>query len=148
MSGIEIAGLILGAIPIIVIALQQYKRTRGKLSNFGHKALYVDRLIDSLEEQKVLIEVDFCVLLRAIDCDYEPTNLSSYSQVFQDDEVTQELQDYLGAIYVPYRKALIRCEESLIGIATRISGLTMGSPVYQVVARFGLLETDCMCRQI
>ena len=96
MSGFEVAGVILGAIPIIVTALQQYKKTREKLSYFRHKALYIDRLIDSLEEQKVLIEADLCILLRAIGRDL--IDFGDCIQVFQSDEVEQELYNYLGVI--------------------------------------------------
>ena len=65
MSGFEVAGLIVGIIPIIVEALQQYKKTRERWRRFKCKALYIARLIDSLEEQQVLIQTDLNILLRA-----------------------------------------------------------------------------------
>ena len=132
MSGFEVAGIILGAIPIIVTALQQYKTAKEKLSYFGNKALYIDRLIDSLEEQRVLIETDLYILLKATGVDIGAHSFMSHGQVFQDDEVEKELQDYLGAIYDPYRKALVRCEGALKAIAVKISCFTVGKLVHTI----------------
>lgn len=48
MSGIEVAGLVLGAIPLIITALDVYKGTVSKVSKWRRYAREVDRLIRCL----------------------------------------------------------------------------------------------------
>jgi len=52
MSGFEVTGVILGAIPVIISALEQYKKTRETWRRFRQKALYIDRLIQARKSRK------------------------------------------------------------------------------------------------
>lgn len=45
MSGIDIAGLILGAVPVVIAALEHYKTLHRKTWSFKHKSLRIDQLI-------------------------------------------------------------------------------------------------------
>ena len=138
MSGFEVAGVILGVIPIIITALQQYQTANKKLSYFRHKVLYVDRLIDCLVEQKTLIDNDLCILLRATGVDIGSTEdfntLVDYGQIFQNNDVEQELRDFLGATFDPYRNALVRCEEALKRITVKLGGFTTGKLVWYIIS--------------
>ena len=137
MSGFEVAGLILGAIPIIVSALQQYKTTREKWRYFRGKALYIDRLIDSLEEQRVLIDADLEILFRAMGLEGNSIALfhtGDRMTILDSDEVSQELREYLGQIYDPYRNALAKCENALKAIVMHIGGLTSGHEVLNLLS--------------
>ena len=129
MSGIEVAGLVLGAVPIVIWGLQQYKSTRDIWRRSRSKALLVDRLINALQEQQVLIEIDLQLLLRAADFEdgeivaMEPSNCY---ELLQDPRLAEPLVLYLGRVYEPYRSALERCERILVDIAQSIGGLTPG----------------------
>ncbi|KAL8832344.1 MAG: hypothetical protein Q9170_004914 [Blastenia crenularia] len=127
MSGIEVAGLVLGAIPIIIWGLENYKTTREIWRRSHSKALLVDRLINALQEQRILIELDLQILLRA--ADYEDDEIagletSSFHDLLLDQGLAEPLIRYLGRIYNPYRGALERCERILIDIVQSIGGLT------------------------
>ena len=112
MSGIEVAGLILGAVPLIIAALEQYKKTRETIYLFRRKALYIDRLIDALEEQRVLIESDLNQLLRAAGIESDEVaaaGATSCHDLLQDPDIATEIAQYLGQTFQPYQKALKRC---------------------------------------
>lgn len=95
MSGIEVAGLILGALPVVVWGLKQYKTTHDIWRRSRSKALMVDRLIEALEEQKVLIEIDLKLLLKAADIEDEEVaalNVPNYCELLQHQDVEMQLQ--------------------------------------------------------
>lgn len=127
MSGIEAAGLVLGAIPIVIWGLQNYQVTREIWRRSRSKALLVDRLINALQEQRILIELDLQILLRAADFeDDEIAGLetSNCYDLLLDKRLAEPLIRYLGRVYGPYRGALERCERIVIDIAQSIGGLT------------------------
>lgn len=126
MSGFEITGVILGAIPVIIGALEQYKKTRETWRRVRQKALYIDRLIQALEEQKVLIETDLNLLLRAVGFENEDVvamGSDNCHDCLRDSELATEIEQYLGQTYRPYYKALNRCEIALEEVARKIEGL-------------------------
>ncbi|KAL8816326.1 MAG: hypothetical protein Q9223_004640 [Gallowayella weberi] len=131
MSGIEMAGLVLGAIPVVIWALENYKTTREIWRRSRSKALLVDRLINALKEQRLLIELDVQVLLKAASYeDHEIVDLEAFScyELLLDQGLAVALQRYLGRVYEPYRAALGRCESILTDIAQSIGGLTPRAP--------------------
>ena len=130
MSGIEVAGLVLGAVPIVIWGLEQYKTTRDIWRRSRTKALLVDRLINALQEQRVLIEIDLQLLLRAADVEDDEIvalETSSCYGLLQDSGLAKALVQYLGRAYEPYRSALQRCERILVDIARSIGGLIPGA---------------------
>ena len=132
MSGFEIAGLILGAIPVTTAALIQYKTTHEMLRYFKHKSVYIDRLIQALEEQKFCLESEFDIVLRAAGFgqqDASAMDPEHLHTILIRRDVVEELCRYLGRGYEPYRKALLRCETSLEEIVRSIGGLVPGSQV-------------------
>ncbi|KAL8810331.1 MAG: hypothetical protein Q9200_002668 [Gallowayella weberi] len=131
MSGIEMAGLVLGAIPVVIWALENYKTTREIWRRSRSKALLVDRLINALKEQRLLMELDVQVLLKAASYeDHEIVDLEAFScyELLLDQGLAVALQRYLGRVYEPYRAALGRCESILTDIAQSIGGLTPRAP--------------------
>lgn len=132
MSGFEVAGLILGVVPLTIAALEQYKTAHEMMRYFNHKSFYIDRLIQALEDQKFYLESEFDIVLRA--AGFEQQDISTISGeclqiILRRSDVAEDLSRYLGRGYDPYRKALIRCETSLGEIVRNIGGLVHGSPV-------------------
>ena len=132
MSGFEIAGLILGVVPLTIAALKQYKTAHEMKRSFVYKSLYIDRLIQALEEQSFFLESEFDLVLRA--AGFEQRDIGTVSgeylqTILLRSDVAEELRRYLGRGYELYRKALIRCETSLGEIVRSIGGLVPGSPV-------------------
>ena len=132
MSGFEVAGAVLGAIPIVITTLQQarqrYQESRRNLQYFRKNAQYINILIDSLEFQKTVIEADLKALIRvaaaSILDDPASINVSNCSQLLDREDVRQGLEDHLGERSEPIRKTLKRCEKSLKDIVARISECT------------------------
>ena len=132
MSGFEIVGLILGAVPVTIAALEQYKTTHEMLRYFNHKSVYIDRLVQALEEQKFCLESEFDIVLRAAGFgqnDVSATDPEHLHTILIRNDVAAELGRYLGRGYEPYRKAVLRCETSLEEIVRSIGGLVPGSQV-------------------
>ncbi|KAL9116788.1 MAG: hypothetical protein Q9187_006683 [Circinaria calcarea] len=106
MSGIEVVGIILGALPVVVWGLKQYKTTHDIWRRSRSKALMVDRLIEALEEQKVLIEIDLKLLLRAADIEDEEVaalNVPNYCELLQHQDVGDAVAKYLGQPLVTFQ---------------------------------------------
>ncbi|KAL8915411.1 MAG: hypothetical protein Q9172_006889 [Xanthocarpia lactea] len=126
MSGIEAAGLIVGAIPIIIWGLENYKVARNIWYRSRNKALLVDRLINALREQQVLIEIDLRILSRAAGCEDDEMEFlegSSCYDFLQDQRLERPFAQYLGRAYEPYQNALGRCERILTDLAQSIGGI-------------------------
>lgn len=131
MSGFEIAGLIIGVVPLTIAALERYK-TAHRMLRYGNKSVYIDRLIQALEEQKFCLESELEIMLRS--AGFEPQDTSTFEvenlqTLLLRGDVAEQLGQYLGRGYDPYRKALLRCEASLGNIVRNIGGLVSGSPV-------------------
>ena len=132
MSGLEIAGVILGAVPVTIAALLQYKTAHQMMRYFNHKSVYIDRLVQALEEQKFCLESEFDLVLRAAGFGQPDTSARDAEHlhtILIRTDVAEELGRYLGRGYEPYRKALLRCETSLEEIVRSIGGLVPGSQV-------------------
>lgn len=56
MSGIEIAGLVLGAIPLVIAAFDVYKGTVSKVSKWRRYTREVDRIVRSLRLEHARLE--------------------------------------------------------------------------------------------
>lgn len=113
-------------------ALIQYKTTHEMLRYFKHKFVYIDRLIQALEEQKFCLESEFDIVLRAAGFgqqDASALDPEHLHTILMRRDVVEELCRYLGRGYEPYRKALLRCETSLEEIVRSIGGLVPGSQV-------------------
>lgn len=151
MSGFEIAGLIIGVVPLTIAALERYKTAHELLHRYSNKPVYIDRLIQALEEQKFCIESEFEIMLRA--AGFEQQDISTVGgdhlkTILLRRDVAEELGRYLGRGYDPYRKALVRCEASLGDIVRNIRGLVPGSPVSLLTAmklptNSQMTKTDC-----
>ncbi|KAL8669620.1 MAG: hypothetical protein Q9168_005795 [Polycauliona sp. 1 TL-2023] len=131
MSGIEAAGLVLGAIPIVIGALESYKTTRKMWHQFLNKSLFVDRLINALQEQRLLIELDLQFLLRAAGCEDDTIarlDTSGCYELLLDEELAEPVRQYLGRVYEKYQVALARCERIVDDIAQCIGGLRTRDP--------------------
>lgn len=64
MSGLEILGLILGAMPILISALEGYQKLGKKRDAFRRKSMHIDRMIRALDWQQKLIRSDVRLVLR------------------------------------------------------------------------------------
>jgi hypothetical protein len=132
MSGFEIVGVVLGAIPLIISAINCYKTTSQKIKFMTKKELLLNRLIQSLEEQKFLLDNEIRLALQGTHLDEEEIIALIARQglnPFQDPEIADSLKDHLGEAFPLYKKAVSRCEDNLKAIIANISGLSSASQV-------------------
>ncbi|KAJ5602039.1 hypothetical protein N7510_011573 [Penicillium lagena] len=131
MSGLEVVGVVLGALPLIITAVDQYRASKRLFKVFRHKEPYIDRLIQTLRAQKFLLETDLSMTLKETfgDPDFVQST-SNFAQttslLFENQEVARRVQENLGDGYEHYIVALSQCEQALAEIAGHISGLASG----------------------
>lgn len=126
MSGIEVVSLVLGAFPVVVWCLKQYKAPLEAFDFSKNKAQYIDRLIRALEAQRALISNDLKGVLIRIGVDREEVlnlELSEMDELLRDESLSARLTEYLGGTHKDYLNALEDCKKTLTVIARDISGL-------------------------
>ncbi|KAL4925913.1 uncharacterized protein BDV17DRAFT_165990 [Aspergillus undulatus] len=126
MSGVEVVGILLGAIPLVVSALKAYKESKQRYIWFMSKEPHIDRLIQSLNEQIYFIRSDVDVALRSTDLEQDKikTFLSDPDlDLLRDREVADAIQDYLGEGFQLYLSALARCQGTICHIVQNLNGL-------------------------
>ncbi|KAM3468381.1 hypothetical protein MY5147_007999 [Beauveria neobassiana] len=100
MSGFEIAGIVLGAIPIVIEALSAYREGKGFLATIGKSRGLVDELIHKLKTQQTLFYFDIVQLLREarvpeILMEGDPT-ADECIEILQVINTGNEVEQYLG----------------------------------------------------
>ncbi|KAE8416101.1 hypothetical protein BDV36DRAFT_284843 [Aspergillus pseudocaelatus] len=126
MSGFEVVGVVLGAIPLIISAIDSYKATSQRIKFMVKKELLLNQLIQSLEEQKFYFQTDICLALKEAHLE-EKQIIAQIDErglnLFQDPEISDALKEYLGEGFTLYINAVARCEHILSDIIANISGL-------------------------
>lgn len=120
MSGLEVAGLVLGAMPIVIWSLEHYNTTRDIWRRSRNKALLLDRMINALQGHRTLIEIDLQVLFRVAgveDVEVSGFDASSCCEILVEPRTVNALFRYLGRLYHVYRNASIQSERILADIA-------------------------------
>ncbi|KAK6365892.1 hypothetical protein LTS17_010858 [Exophiala oligosperma] len=121
MSGIEVAGLILGALPILIEGLDLYKKGLKSLRSSFRRRKVVEELTCTLTIQLKILEE----LLRFIlnNSGYEtPETLSAKSlEILRDDEVKNAVASYLGPNYDAITEAMRQCQEIVYRLVPKIA---------------------------
>ena len=132
MSGIEIGSLIIGAVPIMIAALEHYKNLHKKSWLFKHKSSRIDQLIIALGNQKFFLEGELeLVLLEAGFDQYDVASLDTTDKqrLLSGGDVSERLCRSLGQGYGPFRETLVRSERCLTQIVQDMRGLVPDSKV-------------------
>ncbi len=149
MSGIEVAGLILGAVPVIIAALEHYKTLHKKTWLFKNKSSRIDQLIIALGNQKFFLEgeLELALLEAGFDgYDVASMDTSDLQRFLNRTDVSRELSRSLGRRYGPFKDTVVRCGRSLTTIVHDIKGLIPGSQVSDPSSAWQLNpvdQTDC-----
>ena len=118
----EVAGLVLAAVPLMISALKQYTDARRGVRQFRRTSLHLARLIQALREQKLLLEMDLEQLLRAAgsEDDIMSDDQGDQRAFVLESDVAARLGSYMGKAYDPYIQALGLCEESVKEVVKKI----------------------------
>jgi hypothetical protein len=122
MSGIEIAGLMLGAIPLVIAALEHYEDLITPAKNFVNFQGELGRAIQELWNQYTFFEQSMEVLLRPVTTDQELSEMidNTNSKLWQDPAIEQDLQRNLGKAYPSYMRTVNDIQKIMIGIAMKL----------------------------
>jgi len=127
MSGFEIAGVVLGAIPLIISALENYKAGKGVVATMLKYHGLLDDLIHRLKTQQMFFYIDILQLLREarvaeIANNADPTEEDCVN-ILRNSRTGREIKVYLGRLYKPFIEILERYESCLKTIAGSLGHL-------------------------
>ena len=126
MSGLEVASVVLGAVPIIVSALENYKSSRKLWRRMRKTAMHIEELIEEITENRALIEANVESLLHKIDAEEALLGYNMIEKPRKKD-IAPDMESFMGKLYEPYEKALRRCERVLLKIVNKFGGLVLDS---------------------
>jgi hypothetical protein len=128
MSGLEVAGIVLGVIPLVISALEHYKGGRGVASSIVKWRGHLDTLIFRLKLQRTFFYLHILELLRAADVvdleDCVDLTEEECIVILRDAKTAKEFQEYLGSLYGTFLEVLGRYETCLKTIVGKIGHIS------------------------
>jgi len=124
MSGIEIAGIVLGVIPLVISALESYKAGKGTAASLVKWRGHLDTLIFRLKLQRTFFYLQVLELLREarvteIADEVDLTEEECVS-VLRDAKAGAQIRDFLGPLHDTFLEVLGRYEGCLQEIASKL----------------------------
>ena len=125
MSGLETPALVLGAIPLVIAALEHYEEIIGPAKAFVRFHGELDRAIRELRNQHTLFEQSIELLLRPITTDEELSEMvdNTKSNLWQDSAIEHQLRRNLGKAYPSYMATVDDIQKVMIGIAMKLDNV-------------------------
>ena len=124
MSGIEVAGLVLGAIPIVISALQSYKAGQGPIASLKKRCGPLLTLIDRLQDARCVFAVKLETLLLAagiwINNGQSLQNEDDCMRILMKKRVARKLKRYLRSYFDNFLSVVRRYEICLKTIAAAL----------------------------
>ncbi|KAI1373035.1 hypothetical protein F4677DRAFT_235567 [Hypoxylon crocopeplum] len=124
MSGFEVAGVVLGAIPLVISALEHYKEGKGVAASFVKWRGQLDTLIFRLKLQRTFFYLQILELLRGAGVEDVAGRLDVTEEecvfILQNAKNGAEVQEYLGLLYDTFLEVLDRYEKCLKAIAAKL----------------------------
>ena len=142
MSGIETAGLVLGAIPIVISALQSYKAGQGPIASITKRCNPLVTLIDRLQDARCVFAVKFETLLLAAGIWINGQSLQNEHncmRILMKKRVARKLKRYLRSYFDNFLSVVGRYEICLKTIAAALVHIKRLPNVSQVTR----LIRDC-----
>lgn len=123
MSGFEVAGVVLGAIPLVISALEHYKAGKGVAASFVKWRGQLDTLIFRLKLQRTFFYLQILELLRSAGVEHVVDRLDVTEEecvlILRNAKNGAEVKEYLGLLYDTFSDVLERYEKCLKAIATK-----------------------------
>ncbi len=121
MSGIEVAALVLGVLPVVISALENYKAGQGLVASLMKWRGLLDTLIHRLQNARCVISLKLETLLMAAGVDGQALqNEQHLIRLLMDEKVVQKLQYYLRSSFDRFQSVLRTYERCLKLIATEL----------------------------
>ncbi|KAK4646288.1 hypothetical protein QC761_209110 [Podospora bellae-mahoneyi] len=124
MSGFEVAGVVLGVIPLVIASLEHYQAGKGAVASFVKYGGLLENLILRLTIHQHLYHTDILFLLQAagvveLNLRHEDTVAECF-RLLRDPEVDEEIEDWLGPLSDPFKQLVGQYESSLKAIVGHI----------------------------
>ncbi|KAG9195992.1 hypothetical protein G6011_01113 [Alternaria panax] len=122
MSGIEVAGLVLGALPLIIQGIESYREGLSTLKSMWDREHEFPALLRKLRAQHVHYELNIRILFGSITSDAEWTRMTSDPRTSREIWKSKEaaLQDKLQNAYDSYQSTMAEIEQITKSIASRL----------------------------
>ncbi|OQV08180.1 hypothetical protein CLAIMM_12493 [Cladophialophora immunda] len=123
MSGVEAAGLVLGAIPLIISALEHCEDVAVPTIAFLHWKRYLGRLVRELYTIRVSYDQAIRLLLAPLADLADQTTMMEdpQSPLWREGDIADELRDRLGPVYHPFILTIDEVTEILVEIASSLN---------------------------
>ncbi|KAI0156710.1 hypothetical protein GGR52DRAFT_198044 [Hypoxylon sp. FL1284] len=124
MTGIEVAGLVLGTIPLVISALEHYKAGKSVAALFFKWRGQLDTLIFRLKLQRTFFYLQVLELLRSAGVEHVVDQLDVTEEecvfILQNTKNGGEVKKYLGPLYGTFLDIICRYEKCLQTITTKL----------------------------
>lgn len=120
----EVAGIALGALPIILRSVDVYKESIRRVSTTIRKRKHIEKLARALLLQQQILEETVKSIILASGCDNAQELDEDPFAFFNDDDVREQVEEYLGPKNsIAFVGLLTANNESVKKVARNISGL-------------------------
>ena len=155
MSGVEAAGFVLAALPLLITAIEYYKEGMHPIKVFFQKPHELDRFYRALDEQKTFLRLSLFELfgqeserlsqaqLEALQDDSNDLEL-----LWSDEALQKAVQTRLGLAFKPYMSNIENMKEALEKLVNQKSlHLESATKVYQKRIAMDKIQVDPSPRQ-
>ena len=127
MSGVEVAGLLIGILPVIFAAVENYQKLCSRpFSRYSSFSKEVERYLTRLDNQRVIFRKD-CFLLLSNITNSDDANLmlaNTGHQYWSDRSLDHQLATFLGDSRVQCLRTLKHIDEILVDIEEKRNRLS------------------------
>lgn len=125
MSGFEVAGIVMGAVPLLVEALKAYQELGRRRDAFRRKRQHIGHMVRALDCQHVIVLTDVKIVCRNAcvdDTKFEAhVRTGQLEKLLQRPGVKDSVASFLGDGFGVYLRILNDFEASLLTIVKSIS---------------------------
>lgn len=119
----EVAGLVLGAVPLAITALQCYKTGKKLTDRVRNRKKHIDKLIRALQGHDAVLELYLVWLLKAAGSYEAHHTPSDIPELIKEAEVVERIEETLGEKgSAAFLHAVCECQEAVQSIARSIEG--------------------------
>ncbi len=116
----EVAGLILAAVPLTVAALQCYRTGKDLSSIILNRKRHIQQLVRALQWHDTLLEINLILLLKTVEV-YKNHTPDAIPYLIQDLETVRRIEDFLGIKGLEaFKNALLEATDVVQTIAKSI----------------------------
>lgn len=134
MSGFEVVGVVLGAVPLVISALENYAEGVRTIKRFFGWESQLTQLILSLRIQHTKFKLNLQKLLRAAAPDYNIRDIpDDHTSFLWQGDLATRVEKYLDASFTAFREVVADYEACLKKIAYKLKHVNRPESVSQSI---------------